>query len=133
MGRGRKEGISLHGLKVGLLKILYFGNPTLLDKSIMKRMIGVCPKVFVVVEMDGQPKGMRILRADLATNTEIFHPGYFGKFLQGRKKISFLRRTRGMLKAKGYGVFHGKEELRVHLEHDFLFGNVDRIYESSHS
>ena len=78
MGRGRKEGISLHGFEIGLLKILYFGNPTLLDKSIMKRMIGVCPKVFVVVEMDGQPKGMGILRTDLAANTKIFHPGYFG-------------------------------------------------------
>ena len=83
MGRGRKEGISLHGFKIGLLKILYFGNPTLLDKSIMKRMIGVCPKVFVAVEMDRQSKGMGILRADLAANTEVFHPGYFGKFLQG--------------------------------------------------
>ena len=41
----------------------------------MKRMIGVCPKVFVVVEMDGQPKGMRILRTDLAANTEVFTPG----------------------------------------------------------
>lgn len=113
MGRGRKEGIALHGFEIGLLKILYFGNPTLLDKSIMKRMIGVCPKVFVAVEMDRQSKGMRILRADLAANTEVFHPGYFGKFLQGRKKISFRRRTRGMLKTKGYGVFHGKEELRM--------------------
>jgi hypothetical protein len=26
---------------------------------------------------------MGILRADLAANTEVFHPGYFGKFLQG--------------------------------------------------
>ena len=77
MGRGRKEGISLHGFKIGLLKILYFGNPTLLDKSIMKRMIGVCPKVFVVVEMDGQPKGMGILRTDLAANTENFSPRVF--------------------------------------------------------
>ena len=105
-----KKGISLHGFKIGLLKILYFGNPTLLDKSIMKRMIGVCPKVFVVVEMDGQPKGMRILRTDLAANTEVF-TGYFDKFLQGREKISFLRRTRGMLKSKGYGVFHGKRRV----------------------
>ena len=78
MGRGRKEGISLHGFKIGLLKILYFGNPTLLDKSIMKRMIGVCPKVFVAVEMHRQAKGMGILRTDLAANTEVFHSRYFG-------------------------------------------------------
>ena len=41
----------------------------------MKRMIGVCPKVFVAVEMDRQSKGMGILRADLAANTEVFTPG----------------------------------------------------------
>ena len=84
MGRERKEGISLDGFKIGLLKILYFGNPTLLDKSIMKRMIGVCPKVFVAVEMHRYTEGMRILRADLLTDLKVFYPGYSGQFAGGR-------------------------------------------------
>ena len=42
----------MHDFKIGLLKILYFGNPVLLDKSIMERVIRICPKVFVAVEMD---------------------------------------------------------------------------------
>ena len=36
-----------------------------------------------------------------------------------------------MLKAKGYGMFHTKEELRMLLEHDFSFNNMDRIVDSS--
>ena len=36
-----------------------------------------------------------------------------------------------MLKTKGYGVFHGKEELRMLLEHDVSFGNMDRVVDSS--
>ena len=104
---------SLHDFKIGLLKILYFGNPVLLDKSIMERMLRICLKVFFSIEMDRYPKGMGILWTDLTTNSEVFHPGYPGKFLRGREKISFRRRTPRMLETKGYGVFHVKEGLRM--------------------
>lgn len=74
----------MHDFKIGLLKILYFGNPVLLDKSIMERMLRICLKVFFSIEMDRYPKGMGILWTDLTTNSEVFHPGYPGKFLRGR-------------------------------------------------
>ena len=96
-GRLRKEGISLHGFEIGLLKILYFGNPTLLDKSIMERMIGVCSKVFV-----GCRNASTIQRYG---NFQV-PPGL-------REKSVSSGEPCGMLKAKGYGVFHTKEKLRM--------------------
>ena len=103
----------MHDFKVGLLKILYFGNPVLLDKSIMERVIRICPKVFFPVEMDRYPEGMGILWTDLTTDPKVFYPRYSGKFLRGREKIGFRRRTPRMLETKGYGVFHVKGSLRL--------------------
>ena len=90
--RLRKEGISLHGFEIGLLKILYFGNPTLLDKSIMERMIGVCSKVFWAFEMHRQTKAMGISKAERKSVS----PG---------KPVEYLRRkvTVCSIQKKNYG------------------------------
>ena len=97
---------SLHDFKIGLLKILYFRNPVLLNKSIMERMLGVCLEVFVTVEMYRYPEGMGILWTNLTTDPKVFHPGYSGQFLGCPKKIILSGRTCGMFEAKGYSVLH---------------------------
>ena len=98
---------SLHDFKIGLFKIFDRRNPVLLDKRVMERMLGVCLKVFVAVEMHRYPEGMGILWTDLAADLKIVNPRYSGQFLGSRKKISLFWRTSGMLQAKGYSVFHG--------------------------
>ena len=78
-----KEGASLYDFKIGLLKILDLRYPAFLDKRVMERMLGVCLKVFVAVEMDRYPEGMGILRAHLAADLKIVNPRYSGQFLGG--------------------------------------------------
>jgi hypothetical protein len=123
---------SLHDFKIGLLKIFDLRNPVLLYKSIMERMLGVCLKVFVTVEMYRYPERMGILWTDLATDPKVFHPGYFGKFLGCRKKVSLSRRTCGMFNTKGYGVFHVQKIVtNAWLGEDSSFCNMDRVVDSS--